>query len=355
MSTKTKNIPAAALSFFAACTFGRPPKKAAKFADGEKSDTDEMDDDDASKDELDDDDEDGADKDKADGEKSDAEMDDDESKAKDSDKEFNAPVSILARTANPTEHFWWGNVIHDFSGMKVGPSIPLDYCHNSNEIIGKADKFNVGADGLSIAGNLVSLKPSDRAAEVFAKGKEGIPYQASIFFGGDGIKVEEIPEGYVTEVNGRQFSGPLTVIREWPLRGVALCPYGQDGGTMVQFSTKEKGVPVTFTQGGKKAEKSAAKPEDGQKFLKAFGTIGGKWFAQGLTFEQAQSKYADRLKAKNERLKAENAELSAKANKKPRGEMTAVSGGVKPPEPIKFAGLSDGQAKFAAGIKIPKK
>jgi hypothetical protein len=61
--------------------------------------------------------------------------------------------------------------------------------------------------------------------------KQGVPYEASIFFGGDGIKIEEVGEGKMQTVNGRQFDGPGVIIREWPLRGVAICPYGADQNT----------------------------------------------------------------------------------------------------------------------------
>jgi len=66
---------------------------------------------------------------------------------------------------------------------------------------------------------------------VMFKMREGVPYEASIFFGGDGIKLEEVPEGATLTVNGRAFQGPGVVIREWPLRGIAICPYGADQNT----------------------------------------------------------------------------------------------------------------------------
>jgi hypothetical protein len=35
----------------------------------------------------------------------------------------------------------------------------------------------------------------------------------------------------VAPVNGYQFEGPGIIVREWPLRGVAICPYGADANT----------------------------------------------------------------------------------------------------------------------------
>lgn len=38
-------------------------------------------------------------------------------------------------------------------------------------------------------------------------------------------------DGEIAPVNGYDFEGPGVIIREWPLRGVAICPYGADANT----------------------------------------------------------------------------------------------------------------------------
>lgn len=271
-------------------------------------------------------------------------------------------VKLLARTGHPTDHWYWGRVVHDMAGFKAEPTIPLDYCHDCNQIIGKGDKFSVGPEGLTVEGELISLAPEDRAAEIFAKHAQGVPYQASINFGGDGILCEEIPAGFVTEVNGYQFEGPGIVVREWPLRGVAICPYGQDGGTKVEFSAKAPMVGVKIFSGGtpKGPPQPEAKPETGADYLAAFGDQGGVWFAQGKTFAEAQKLYTDGLKAENERVKAEFAALQAKQGNQPRGEETPVTfegEGQKPAKPAadKFGGLTPNLARFAASLKLGNK
>jgi len=72
-----------------------------------------------------------------------------------------------------------------------------------------------------------TLRSSDASS---LRSTSGTPYEASIYFGGDGIRVEEVAEGQVAQVNGFQFASPGIVIREWPLRGVAVCPYGAEMG-----------------------------------------------------------------------------------------------------------------------------
>jgi hypothetical protein len=72
--------------------------------------------------------------------------------------------------------------------------------------------------------------------------REGVPYEASIFFGGDGIKLENVPTGKTVDVNGMEFAGPGVVVREWPLRGIAICPYGADENTQSMAFAEGKTV-----------------------------------------------------------------------------------------------------------------
>lgn len=143
-----------------------------------------------------------------------------------------APISLVARSGKPIEHSFWGRVVHDFAGMHLHKSkLPIDYVHDSKEVIGYLNKFSTESGDLVSSGALVPFKESDRATEIIHKSKAGVPYEASINFGGDGIKVQEIGPGEMSQVNGYDFEGPGLIIREWPLRGVAICPYGADMNT----------------------------------------------------------------------------------------------------------------------------
>lgn len=142
-----------------------------------------------------------------------------------------APIKLKARSGQPIEHWFWGKVVHDMSGVKHKQRIAVDYAHNESEILGYVNHFDTEGGDLQLSGALTPFSDSDRASEVMHKMKAGVPYEASIFFGGDGIKVQEVAEGEMTPVNGYQFEGPGVIIREWPLRGVAICPYGADSNT----------------------------------------------------------------------------------------------------------------------------
>ena len=140
-----------------------------------------------------------------------------------------APVRLVARSGKAISHPYWGNIVHDLSGMKLHKSrVAIDYAHDTKEVVGYLNHFDIGTGDLVTSGALVPFKDSDRATEVIFKMNSGVPYEASINFGGDGIKVQEVGVGELTEVNGYMFEGPGVIVREWPLRGVAICPYGAD-------------------------------------------------------------------------------------------------------------------------------
>jgi len=294
-----------------------------------------------------------------------------------------APIRMKARTAQPVQHWFWGRVVHDMAGLRLHKDrLPIDYCHDPTEVLGYLNKFDTSTGDLVASGALTPFKDSDRATEVIHKSKAGVPYEASIYFGGDGIKVEEVAQGQAAQVNGFQFAGPGIVIREWPLRGVAVCPYGADMNTRSELAQGEN-IHVTFTQSGKEPAMSEQKPaeavppavvpapavdapkteapaeapkavdaekkdaqappasaeasagkaappaapgaaalSDGRAeckaFLDAFGPKGGEWFAAGKTLAEAQALHAQELRAENEALKARLAALD-------RGEKAPVT------------------------------
>ncbi len=145
------------------------------------------------------------------------------------------PIRLLARTGGSIEHPYWGRIIHDMEGLELHkPGVPIDYCHNPDELIGVADVFDASSTGLVAKGRLFGDDP--RAAEVIRKIRRGLPYEASINFAGTGLEIEELADGKTVQVNGRDFEGPGYVVRSWPLRGIAVCPYGADHNTRVNLS-----------------------------------------------------------------------------------------------------------------------
>jgi len=152
-----------------------------------------------------------------------------------------APITMTARSGQPIEHWYWGKVVHDLAGMKIHKErLAIDYCHDTDQIIGYLNNFDYSSGDLVASGALTPTQYSTRASEIIELQKQGVPYEASINFGGDGIKMEYIEENEAAEVNGYKLDGPAVVIREWPLRGVAVCPYGADMNTESDFADNNK-------------------------------------------------------------------------------------------------------------------
>lgn len=121
-----------------------------------------------------------------------------------SDESKTAPITLVARSGEAVCHWYWGNVVHDLGGMTVAkPRIPLDYCHDDDEVIGYANKFDTSTGELVATGALIpySPDPDDKATEIIYKAQQGVPYEASIFFDGP-LVVEEVSENATTFVNG---------------------------------------------------------------------------------------------------------------------------------------------------------
>lgn len=307
----------------------------------------------------------------------------------------NVPIRMMARTGQPIEHWWWGRCVHDMAGMKLHKStLPIDYVHD--EPIGFLNKFEASNDGLVVEGELVPTgEPGDRTSRLLKLSGGGVPFEASIDFTGDGIKTEWLGEDQVAEVNGYTFEGPGVIIREWPLRGVAVCPYGADmhtesafrrGGEQQTFSlhnveaTMPKNPEKKLSEAGAVAEAAPAvvtpaaeaapvvaeetkpaeeKPaeaspadevaalsamrSEAKRFRESFGDKGAVWFAEGLTFDEARARELAELKADKERLSKEVGELKSK--------LAAAGQGEK--DPVSFN--ADGETKrngFAAKIRM---
>ncbi len=153
------------------------------------------------------------------------------------DNAKSAKVTLVARTGDAIDHPYWGRIVHDFAGMKAKSRIPLDYAHDSHDSIGYLSKFDTSSGDLVCSGAVVLI--GDEVVNVVAKMQAGVPYEASIEFGDDSL-LEYVPEGFAVNVNGRDIEGPVTVVRQWTLKAVAICKFGADDGTSTELQFSEK-------------------------------------------------------------------------------------------------------------------
>lgn len=309
------------------------------------------------------------------------------------------PITLRARSGDPVNNWWWGRLVHDMSGLQAPKgSVPFDYCHDDDDVVGYGEKFDPQPDGLTVSGFLTSIEPNDRADEIAKKRRLGVPYQASIFF--EPLSIEEVLAGGMAKVNGKDVQGPACVIRTWNLRGVAVCPYGNDPDTSADVDLSAKKltgnfrVPLTHPkkmstiatnpappdaavqQSTPAATPAAAAPASSapsvdpragfmselKKFNDAFGPQGSVWLSEGKSFEEAALLHikaqADKLTQKDTELAAANTKLGAV----PRGEAAPVSMTSADPAPAGGTGTGGkpdrlshlgSVGKFAQSIKLP--
>lgn len=267
-----------------------------------------------------------------------------------------APVQIIARTAGVLDHWYWGPMVHDLDGMQMRRNrVVIDWRHDRDQQLGYLNRFEVTENGLECSGALVPYCQDDRAAEIAHKSREGVPYQASIEFGG-ALLIEEVAPGAPVEVNGQTLTGPLTVFREWTLEAVAICPQGYDRNTeTVALDDSQSHRTITIrkaeempsentqlestnqpaeaapavdavpdspaAEGGQVARLESepvepasapaaqlSEPEQrralAQQFTERFGDEHGRrYFFEGLTLDQAASRYAQDLQVENSELR----------------------------------------------------
>jgi len=247
-----------------------------------------------------------------------------------------SPIRMTARSGKPINHWFWGSIVHDLSGMKLHKErLPIDYNHDASEVVGYLNHFETVEGNLVASGALTPFQEKDRATEIMFKAKAGVPYEASIFFG-DPV-MEEIDEGQLAQVNGYEFVGPGVIVRQWNLRGVAICPYGADMNTASQLADGKE-IPVHFLNrrdmetNNTNAEGAIAPVEaeetesaevqetveavepvksepitvaPGKAFMDAFGEANGAlYFAKGMSMEDAMAAHMRRLSDENAQLRA---------------------------------------------------
>ena len=249
------------------------------------------------------------------------------------DEMTTVPVEIKARDGGIVDHWWWGRTIHDMEGMERHKDhLTIDYCHDSDEVLGYMDSFDTSDGSLYTKGELILMdRPNDRATEIVRKSKAGVQYEASIDFDGP-LRIEEVGSGVEVEVNGQTFVGPVTIFRQWSLRGVAICPHGYDRHTETKFRKGDRVVAVETTNN--QSESGTDTKAELQKFVNAFGKEKGTdWFLDGTTFDSAKEKFSaeivterdglvlkvteltnerDQFKADLEKITSEHTELTAK-------------------------------------------
>ena len=137
--------------------------------------------------------------------------------------------SMVAYTGSPMRVAGWRwPVVVDLAGLSIpSQSRPIRFGHDMQSGVGHTDSIRI-EDGQLVAGGVVS-RDTAAAKEVVASARNGFPWQASI---GAGVEEYEfVKDNQRVTVNGREFSGPVNVIRRATLGEISFVDLGADGRT----------------------------------------------------------------------------------------------------------------------------
>jgi outer membrane murein-binding lipoprotein Lpp len=132
----------------------------------------------------------------------------------------------------------------DLESTKVADSMPLLLLHNDEKVIGVVEDYTLNGK-LTVNGEIHSDIDED-AASVVAKAKRGNRYQMSV--GVFNANEYYVKAGEKVTVNGRDFTGPMVVLKNGFIREVSVVPLGADAETEAQFFSQSKsGAPAMKT------------------------------------------------------------------------------------------------------------
>jgi hypothetical protein len=128
-------------------------------------------------------------------------------------------------------------LVVDLAGMDTAKaSIPILWSHERSldAVIGKSTEILNDGETLIIRGEL--LTEGDIPEKVARLARAGIPMQASI--GADAANIENVNAGGNVTVNGREFAGPVSVVRASDLRETSIVLFGADARTSAAIAAE---------------------------------------------------------------------------------------------------------------------
>ncbi|MCX5685538.1 MAG: hypothetical protein NT049_17920, partial [Planctomycetota bacterium] len=165
--------------------------------------------------------------------------------------------TMLAYTGGPMKIAGWRfPVVVDLAGLAIpSQSRPVRFGHDAASGVGHTDRIAVETGQLIAAG--VISRDTAAAREIVVSARNGFQWQASI--GASVEQFEFVKENQTVLVNGREFAGPLNVVRKATLGEISFVDLGADGETSARLaaSAKEK-EPMDATKTDKQNETVAA-------------------------------------------------------------------------------------------------
>jgi hypothetical protein len=127
-------------------------------------------------------------------------------------------------------------LVVDLAGMDTSNTIAvmLNHKYDLDNAVGQAANVINSGTNLRVAGEVIGEGPE--VAKALNLARKGWRFQASI--GADVGRIENVAAGESVEVNGRQFSGPVSVVRASTLREVSIVLFGADAATSAAIAAE---------------------------------------------------------------------------------------------------------------------
>jgi hypothetical protein len=123
---------------------------------------------------------------------------------------------------------WPHPVVVDMAGLAVGKkSRPILMDHDTSRIVGHTDVVSTDGGTLTVTGVISGV--GSAAQEVIGASDNGFPWQASL--GAAVKKVVFVPEDKSATANGKEFAGPVYMVRSARLGEVSFVALGADDST----------------------------------------------------------------------------------------------------------------------------
>ena len=145
---------------------------------------------------------------------------------------------LVAYTGAAIRQSWSRNpLVVDLAGMDTSrQAIPILWGHDASldNVLGQSSVVANDGEQITLSGDLIGEGPV--AERVVSLAKKGLKFQASI--GADTGKIENVAPGEKVQVNGRDFTGPISVVRGSSLREVSIVLFGADAATSAAIAAE---------------------------------------------------------------------------------------------------------------------
>ena len=132
-------------------------------------------------------------------------------------------------------------VVIDLDTTEFAQKMPLLADHDHRQMLGVITEGAKDGGKLTVSGALFADIPGSRAEQIAQFAQRGMPFQMSV--GLFGFNELWVPAGKSEIVNGQEFQGPVTVLRNGKVREVSVVALGADPNTEAQFFNAQPSNP----------------------------------------------------------------------------------------------------------------